>query len=164
MGGALIRYRVMAFIVGTALIILVFVAIPLQYWGNVNMVAEIVAPIHGYLYLVYLVAGGRPGPTGPLAPGTDPGGGGRRLRALSGLHRRAPGVPQMQAECHRPPRAYVEAAGRQGDDGRRWRTDGRTGPSTDATSTVTTTAIGSAGAPQQLAGPGPGLLCRRRRW
>ena len=32
--GALTRYRVMAFIVGTALIILVFVAIPLQYWGN----------------------------------------------------------------------------------------------------------------------------------
>ncbi len=57
MRGALTRYRVMAFVVGTALIILVFVAIPLQYWGNDNKVAEIVAPIHGYLYIVYLVAG-----------------------------------------------------------------------------------------------------------
>ena len=57
MAGALMRYRVMAYIVGTALIILVFVAIPLQYWGHQKLVAEIVAPIHGYLYLVYLAAG-----------------------------------------------------------------------------------------------------------
>src|ERR1035437_446631 len=57
MAGALMRYRVMAYIVGTALIILVFVAIPLQFWGHQKLVAEIVAPIHGYLYLVYLVAG-----------------------------------------------------------------------------------------------------------
>lgn len=54
--GALTRYRVMAFVVGTALIVLVFVAIPLQYWGNDKRVAEVVAPIHGYLYIVYLVA------------------------------------------------------------------------------------------------------------
>jgi integral membrane protein len=54
--GALTRYRVMAFVVGTALVILVFVAIPLQYWGNDKLVAEIVAPIHGYLYIVYLIA------------------------------------------------------------------------------------------------------------
>jgi integral membrane protein len=57
LAGALLRYRVMAYIVGTALVILVFVAIPLQYWGHHKIVAEIVAPIHGYLYLVYLVAG-----------------------------------------------------------------------------------------------------------
>jgi integral membrane protein len=57
MNGALIRYRLMAFIVGTALIVLVFVAIPLQYGANIKWVAEVVAPIHGYLYLVYLAAG-----------------------------------------------------------------------------------------------------------
>jgi integral membrane protein len=56
-GGAMFRYRVMAYIVGTALIILVFVAIPLQYWGHHKIVAQIVAPIHGYLYIVYLIAG-----------------------------------------------------------------------------------------------------------
>jgi integral membrane protein len=55
--GAMLRYRVMAYIVGTALVILVFVAIPLQYWGHHKIVAEIVAPIHGYLYIVYLIAG-----------------------------------------------------------------------------------------------------------
>ena len=57
MHGALVRYRVMAFIVGTALVLLVFVAIPLQYWAHQKMAAEIVAPIHGYLYLVYLATG-----------------------------------------------------------------------------------------------------------
>ena len=56
MRGALTRYRIMAFVVGTALVILVFVAIPVQYWGHDKTVAEIVAPIHGYLYLVYLAA------------------------------------------------------------------------------------------------------------
>ena len=57
MHGALIRYRVMAYIVGTALLVLVFVAIPLQVWAHNKTMAEIVAPIHGYLYLVYLAAG-----------------------------------------------------------------------------------------------------------
>jgi integral membrane protein len=56
MHGALTRYRVMAFVVGTALVVLVFVAIPIQYWAGKSGVAEVVAPIHGYLYLVYLVA------------------------------------------------------------------------------------------------------------
>lgn len=53
---ALTRYRVMAYVVGTALIVLVFVAIPLQYGAGVGWVAKVVAPIHGYLYIVYLVA------------------------------------------------------------------------------------------------------------
>ncbi len=56
MHGALIRYRVMAFVVGTALIMLTIVVI-LQVFGlHVNTAERIVAPIHGYLYLVYLVA------------------------------------------------------------------------------------------------------------
>ena len=54
--GALIRYRVMAFIVGTGLLILVFVAVPLQYAANIKLVAEIVGTMHGYLYIVYLIA------------------------------------------------------------------------------------------------------------
>ncbi len=54
--GALIRYRVMAFIVGTGLLLLVFVAVPLQYAANIKLVAEIVGTMHGYLYIVYLIA------------------------------------------------------------------------------------------------------------
>lgn len=57
MHAALKRYRVMAYIVGTALVVLVFVAIPLQYWAHETELAKIVAPIHGYLYIVYLVTG-----------------------------------------------------------------------------------------------------------
>jgi integral membrane protein len=54
---ALNRYRVMAYVVGTMLIILVFIAIPLQYGASQPAMAKVVAPLHGYLYIVYLVAG-----------------------------------------------------------------------------------------------------------
>ncbi|MGA3149552.1 MAG: DUF3817 domain-containing protein [Acidimicrobiales bacterium] len=56
MVGALIRYRVMAFIVGTALIFLFIVVIFQLSGAKVKLAEEIVAPIHGYLYLVYLAA------------------------------------------------------------------------------------------------------------
>jgi integral membrane protein len=52
--GALVRYRVMAFIVGTALICLFIVVIFQLCGAKVKLAEEIVAPIHGYLYLVYL--------------------------------------------------------------------------------------------------------------
>ncbi len=47
----------MAYVVGTMLIILVFIAIPLQYGASEPGMAQIVAPLHGYLYIVYLIAG-----------------------------------------------------------------------------------------------------------
>ncbi len=54
--GALVRYRVMAFVVGTALLCL-FVVVIFQLCGvKMKVEEEIVAPIHGYLYLIYLVA------------------------------------------------------------------------------------------------------------
>ncbi len=54
MHGALIRYRVMTYIVGSALIVLVFVGVPLQIWAHFSLVARVEGTIHGYLYLVYL--------------------------------------------------------------------------------------------------------------
>jgi integral membrane protein len=54
--GALERYKVMAYIVGVGLIILVFIGIPLQYAAGLPQVAHIVGPIHGFLYIAYLVA------------------------------------------------------------------------------------------------------------
>jgi integral membrane protein len=54
--GALLRYRVMAYTVGVMLILLVFVGIPLQYWGNNDTVVGVVGPLHGVLYIVYLLA------------------------------------------------------------------------------------------------------------
>jgi integral membrane protein len=47
--GAIIRYRVMAYIVGVMLIV-VFVSIPF------DSVERAVGPIHGVLYIVYLLA------------------------------------------------------------------------------------------------------------
>ena len=55
MEAALKRYRVMAYVVGVALIVLVFVGIPVQIAGSDSVVA-VVGPIHGALYIVYLIA------------------------------------------------------------------------------------------------------------
>jgi integral membrane protein len=54
--GALTRYRVMAFVVGTALIALTIVIVFQAAGYKVKLAEEIVAPVHGYLYLVYLAA------------------------------------------------------------------------------------------------------------
>jgi integral membrane protein len=55
-GGALVRYRVMAYVTGTLLILLVFVAMPIKYIGHDDTPVAIVGQVHGYLYMVYLVA------------------------------------------------------------------------------------------------------------
>ena len=54
--GAMQRYKVMAYIVGVGLIILVFIGIPLQYGANFPLVEKVVGTMHGFLYIVYLVA------------------------------------------------------------------------------------------------------------
>ncbi len=50
----LVRYRVMAYTTAVLLIVLVFVAIPLQFAAGEPDVAKVVGTLHGYLYLVYL--------------------------------------------------------------------------------------------------------------
>ncbi len=55
--GALTRFRVMAYVVGTLLIVLVFVAVPLQIWDHSILAVRIDGTIHGYLYFVYLILG-----------------------------------------------------------------------------------------------------------
>lgn len=54
--GALRRYRVMAHVVGVMLLVLVAVAMPLKYAADVPEVSAVVSPVHGFLYIVYLVA------------------------------------------------------------------------------------------------------------
>lgn len=54
MKSALLRYRVMAYIVGVLLIILTFVAVPLRYLAHQDTLVAIVGPLHGFLYMVYL--------------------------------------------------------------------------------------------------------------
>lgn len=55
MKAALTRYRVMSYIVGTLLIVLFFVAMPLRYIGGDPTLSAIVGPVHGFLYVLYLV-------------------------------------------------------------------------------------------------------------
>jgi integral membrane protein len=52
--GALTAYRVMAYVVGCWLILLVLVAMPLKYAADSPTMVEIVGPVHGFLYLGYL--------------------------------------------------------------------------------------------------------------
>ena len=55
MKAAVLRYRVMAYVTGVVLVVLVFVGIPLQVAGH-PVVANDVGVVHGILYIIYLVA------------------------------------------------------------------------------------------------------------
>ncbi|GLZ80171.1 membrane protein [Actinorhabdospora filicis] len=63
MKAALTRYRIMAYIVGTMLILLFFVAMPLRYLSPDGsdlestgvLMSAIIGPVHGFLYVVYLI-------------------------------------------------------------------------------------------------------------
>lgn len=54
--GALLRYRVMAYVVGVVLATLVFVAMPLKYLANVGEGPIAIAwTTHGWLFILYIV-------------------------------------------------------------------------------------------------------------
>ena len=55
MRSALIRYRIIAYIVGVMLLVLLFVAMPLKYIGDDPSAMNVVGPLHGFLYVVYLL-------------------------------------------------------------------------------------------------------------
>jgi integral membrane protein len=51
----LVRYQIMAYLTAVFLLLLVFVAIPIQIWGHDKTMEAIVGQIHGFLYMVYLL-------------------------------------------------------------------------------------------------------------
>jgi integral membrane protein len=53
--GALLRYRIMAYVVGTLLVVLVVVGVPLKYLGNNGIVVTLTGVPHGWLYMVLLI-------------------------------------------------------------------------------------------------------------
>ena len=63
LSGTLLRYRVMAYVVGTLLIVLVCVGVPLKYLAghdtNPQQLGEFITTYlgiaHGYLYMIFLV-------------------------------------------------------------------------------------------------------------
>ncbi|MGI8695475.1 MAG: DUF3817 domain-containing protein [Mycobacteriales bacterium] len=56
MAGALVRYRIIAYLTGVGLVLLVFVGVPLKYAASQQAVVAVVGPLHGFLYIVYLLA------------------------------------------------------------------------------------------------------------
>ena len=56
MRASLLFYRVLAYVVGVGLIVLVLVGVPLKYLADSPGVVAVVGPLHGFLYMVYLVA------------------------------------------------------------------------------------------------------------
>jgi integral membrane protein len=52
---ALTRFRVMAWVTGVMLLILVFVAMPVKYIGDDDTLVRIVGVAHGWLYIVYII-------------------------------------------------------------------------------------------------------------
>jgi integral membrane protein len=54
MRGALVRYRVIAYVVGVLLLVLTAGTV-VKYTGGTDAVVAVVGPAHGFLYMVYLV-------------------------------------------------------------------------------------------------------------
>ena len=52
---ALTRFRVMAWVTGVMLLILVFVAMPMKYIGDDDSLVRIIGVAHGWLYIVYII-------------------------------------------------------------------------------------------------------------
>jgi integral membrane protein len=51
----LTRFRVMANVVGVGLLVLVLVAMPLKYLADNRSVIAVVGPLHGFLYMLYVL-------------------------------------------------------------------------------------------------------------
>jgi integral membrane protein len=56
LAASLLRYRVIAYIVGTGLLLLVLVAMPLKYFADSPGMVAVVGTAHGFLFLVYILA------------------------------------------------------------------------------------------------------------
>lgn len=55
MRNALLRYRVMAYIVGTLLIVLMCIGLPMKYIGHNDSVVNYAGVAHGWLYMILLI-------------------------------------------------------------------------------------------------------------
>lgn len=51
----LTAYRAIAYVTGIGLLVLVLVGVPLKYAGGDDSVVAVVGPLHGFLYMVYVV-------------------------------------------------------------------------------------------------------------
>ncbi len=56
MAAALKRFRIIAWVVGVMLLVLLFVAFPLHHFANKPQLSSVVGPLHGFLFVIYLLA------------------------------------------------------------------------------------------------------------
>ncbi|WP_343667845.1 DUF3817 domain-containing protein [Chitinophaga sp.] len=49
------RLRIIGFFEGISLLILVFIAVPLKYWGGQPAMVKIMGPIHGLLFTLFVI-------------------------------------------------------------------------------------------------------------
>ena len=50
------RLRLLSYLEGISLLILVFIAVPLKYWGQQPMLVKALGPIHGMLFLWFVIS------------------------------------------------------------------------------------------------------------
>ena len=55
LAASLLRYRVLAYVVGTGLLLHVLVAMPLKYFADSPGMVAVVGTAHGFLFLVYVL-------------------------------------------------------------------------------------------------------------
>lgn len=48
------RLRILGFLEGISLLLLVFIAVPLKYWGGDPTAVKVIGPIHGALFLLFV--------------------------------------------------------------------------------------------------------------
>ncbi|MBE7177639.1 MAG: DUF3817 domain-containing protein [Mucilaginibacter polytrichastri] len=48
------RLRIIGFLEGLSLIILVFIAVPVKYWANDPAMVRMIGPVHGVLFLLFI--------------------------------------------------------------------------------------------------------------
>jgi integral membrane protein len=49
------RLRIIGFLEGISLIILIFIAVPLKYWGGQPLLVKLVGPVHGLLFTLFVI-------------------------------------------------------------------------------------------------------------
>ncbi|RFS21205.1 DUF3817 domain-containing protein [Chitinophaga silvatica] len=49
------RLRIMGFLEGVSLIILVFIAVPMKYWLEDESLTKMMGPVHGALFLLFVL-------------------------------------------------------------------------------------------------------------
>lgn len=50
------RLRLLSYLEGISLLLLVFIAVPLKYWGQQPMLVKALGPIHGMLFLWFVIS------------------------------------------------------------------------------------------------------------